>query len=136
MTDTSTLKTDHLFINLGPQHPSTHGVLRIGVTLDGEVIVKAEPDVGYLHRGSEKLSEIRGYHQCVVLTDRWDYVSAMTNNMAYCLAAEKLLNVAPPPRAEYLRVIMCELNRIASHLLFFGTYGIDIGAFTPFLYAF
>ena len=130
------LKSDQLFINLGPQHPSTHGVLRVGLTVEGEVIVKAIPDVGYLHRGTEKLSEVRSFHHCVVLTDRWDYVSAMPNNLVFCLAAEKLLNVKAPPRADALRVITCEMNRIASHLLFFGTYGIDIGAYTPFLYAF
>jgi NADH-quinone oxidoreductase subunit D len=144
MSDTKTLsqdpfsqfKTDQMFVNLGPQHPSTHGVLRVGLTLEGEVIVKAEPDVGYLHRGTEKLAEVRSYHQIVVLTDRWDYVSAMPNNLVYCLAVEKLLGVEATPRTQHLRVIMCELNRIASHLLFFGTYGIDIGAITPFLYAF
>lgn len=130
------LKTDRLFINLGPQHPSTHGVLRIGLTIDGEVIVKAVPDIGYLHRGTEKLAEVRNYHHCVVLTDRWDYVAAMPNNLVFCLAAEKLMGVKTTPRADALRVIMCEMNRIASHLLFFGTYGIDLGALTPFLYAF
>ncbi|MBI4056413.1 MAG: NADH-quinone oxidoreductase subunit D [Elusimicrobia bacterium] len=130
------LKTDELFVNLGPQHPSTHGVLRIGLTLHGEVITKAEPDVGYLHRGTEKLSEVRGYHHLVVISDRWDYVSAMPNNLVVCLASEKLMGVQVPERANFLRVVMCELNRIASHLLFFGTYGIDIGAVTPFLYAF
>src|SRR3989338_3541913 len=139
MTRTSPLagvKTDTLFVNLGPQHPSTHGVLRVGLTIDGEVITKAVPDIGYLHRGTSKLAEVRGYHHCVVITDRWDYVSAMPNNLVFCLAAEKLMNLEAPPRAQALRVIQCELNRIASHLLFFGTYGIDIGAFTPFLYAF
>ncbi len=130
------IKTDSMFINLGPQHPSTHGVLRVGLTLEGEVITKAVPDIGYLHRGTAKLAEARGYHHCVVLTDRWDYVSAMPNNLVFCLAAEKLMGLQVPPRAQALRVLMCELNRIASHLLFFGTYGIDIGAFTPFLYAF
>ena len=130
------LKTDQLFINLGPQHPSTHGVLRIGLTIEGEVIVKAVPDIGYLHRGTEKLAEVRNYHHCVVLTDRWDYVAAMPNNLVFCLAAEKLMGVKATPRADALRVIMCEMNRIASHLLFFGTYGIDLGAYTPFLYAF
>lgn len=129
-------KTDTLFINLGPQHPSTHGVLRIGLTIEGEVITKAVPDVGYLHRGTSKLAEVRGYHHCVVLTDRWDYVSAMPNNLVFCLAAERLMGVKVPPRADALRVIMCEFNRLASHLLFFGTYGIDTGAITPFLYAF
>lgn len=130
------LKTDQLFINLGPQHPSTHGVLRIGLTIEGEVIVKAVPDIGYLHRGTEKLAEVRNYHHCVVLTDRWDYVAAMPNNLVFCLAAEKLMGVKATPRADALRVIMCEMNRVASHLLFFGTYGIDLGAYTPFLYAF
>jgi NADH-quinone oxidoreductase subunit D len=108
----------------------------VGLTLEGEVITKAEPDIGYLHRGTMKLAEARSWHQCVVLTDRWDYVSAMPNNLALCLAAEKLLAVQAPDRAQSLRVIMCELNRIASHLLFLGTYGIDLGAFTPFLHAF
>jgi len=130
------MKTDQMFINLGPQHPSTHGVLRLGLTVEGEVIVRADPDVGYLHRGTEKLAEIRGYHHCVVLSDRWDYVSAMTNNLVFCLAAERLMNVEVPERGNHLRALMCELNRVASHLLFFGTYGIDIGAFTAFLHAF
>lgn len=132
----SDLKTDQMFINMGPQHPSTHGVLRIALTIEGEIIAKAVPDIGYLHRGTEKLAEVRGYHHCVVLTDRWDYVSAMPNNLAFCLAAERLMGVKATPRADALRVMMCELNRVASHLLFFGTYGIDTGAFTPFLYAF
>lgn len=132
----SELRTDQMFVNLGPQHPSTHGVLRLALTISGEQIIKAEPDVGYLHRGTEKLCEIRNYHHCVVVTDRWDYVSAMPNNLVFCLATEKLLNIQVSERANYLRVLMCELNRISSHLLFFGTYGIDIGAFTPFLHAF
>ncbi|MFA6028850.1 MAG: NADH-quinone oxidoreductase subunit D [Elusimicrobiota bacterium] len=132
----SELKTDQLFVNLGPQHPSTHGVLRVGLTLEGEVIVRAEPEVGYLHRGTEKLCETRTYPQCIVLSDRWDYCSAMTNNLAVCLASERLLGVRAPERADALRVVMCELQRIASHLIMFGTYGIDIGAFTPFLHAF
>ncbi|MDD5657099.1 MAG: NADH-quinone oxidoreductase subunit D [Elusimicrobia bacterium] len=130
------LESDTMFINMGPQHPSTHGVLRLGLTLSGEVIKRAAPDVGYLHRGTEKLMETRSWSQCVVLTDRWDYCSAMTSNLAFSLAVEKLLGAEAPPRAQALRVIMCELNRIASHLIFLGTYGIDIGALTPFLYAF
>jgi NADH-quinone oxidoreductase subunit D len=134
--ENTALKSDQLFINLGPQHPSTHGVLRVGLTVEGEVIVKAVPDVGYLHRGTEKLAEVRSFHHCVVLTDRWDYVAAMPNNLVFCLAAEKLMNVKAPARADALRVLTVEMNRVASHLLFFGTYGIDIGAFTPFLYAF
>lgn len=131
-----TLKSDQLFVNLGPQHPSTHGVLRVGLTIEGEIVVKAVPEIGYLHRGTEKLAELRGYHQCVVISDRWDYLSAMNNNLVFCLAAEKLMKVEVPERASHLRVIMCELNRIASHLLFFGTFGIDMGAFTAFLHAF
>jgi NADH-quinone oxidoreductase subunit D len=104
--------------------------------LDGEVITSAEPDVGYLHRGTEKLAENRTYPQMLVISDRWDYLSAMSNNLVWCLAVEKLLQIKPPEKADYLRVIMVELNRIASHLVFFGTYGIDIGAVTPFLHAF
>ncbi|HAH05247.1 MAG TPA: NADH-quinone oxidoreductase subunit D [Elusimicrobia bacterium] len=129
-------KTDQLFVNMGPQHPSTHGVLRVGLTIEGEVIVKAEPDIGYLHRGTEKLLETRTYPQGVVFSDRWDYCSAMTNNLAFSLAVERLMGVQAPPRADALRVIHCELQRIASHLLFVGTYGIDIGAATPFLHTF
>lgn len=130
------LKSDQMFINLGPQHPSTHGVLRIGLTVEGEIIVSAVPDVGYLHRGTEKLAEIRGYNHCIVISDRWDYISAMHNNLVFCLAAEKLAGAEVPARANHLRAIMCELNRISSHLLFLGTYGIDLGAFTAFLHAF
>lgn len=135
--ETSTaLKTGQMFINFGPQHPSTHGVLRIALTVEGEVVVKADPDVGYLHRGIEKLFEARNYSQALILTDRLDYVSAMPNNLAYCLAVERLTAVQPPLRAQYLRVLVAELNRIASHLVFFGTFSVDMGAFTPFLYAF
>src|SRR3989344_4329627 len=129
-------KTEEMILNLGPQHPSTHGVLRVILKLDGEVITAAQPDVGYLHRGTEKLAENRTYPQMLVISDRWDYLSAMSNNLVWCLVSEKLLGAVPPPRADALRVIMVELNRIASHLVFFGTYGIDIGAYTPFLYAF
>ncbi|MFA6004102.1 MAG: NADH-quinone oxidoreductase subunit D [Elusimicrobiota bacterium] len=132
----ASMHTDTMFLNMGPQHPSTHGVLRLGLTVSGEVIAKAVPDVGYLHRGIEKLMETRTYNQGVVLADRLDYCSAMPNGLAICLAAEKLMAVTAPPRAQALRVLMCELNRIASHLIFMGTYGIDIGALTPFLYAF
>jgi len=136
-SETSTaLKTGQMFINFGPQHPSTHGVLRVVLTVEGEVVVKADPDVGYLHRGIEKLFEARTYSQGLILTDRLDYVSAMPNNLAYCLAVERLAAVQPPLRAQYLRVLVAELNRIASHLVFFGTFGVDMGAFTPFLYAF
>jgi NADH-quinone oxidoreductase subunit D len=125
-----------MFISLGPQHPSTHGVLRVAVTADGEVVTSAQPDIGYLHRATEKLAEKRTYPQIIVLTDRLDYLAAMTNNWAYCLAVEKMLTVQIPERADYLRIIVGELQRIASHCVFLGTYGIDIGAFTPFLIAF
>lgn len=127
---------NEMLLNLGPQHPSTHGVLRVVLKLDGEVITDAAPDLGYLHRGVEKLSENRTYPMIIVLSDRDDYLSAMNNNWAFCLAVEKLLKVEIPARAEYLRVIVGELNRIASHMVFYGTFGIDIGAFTPFLHAF
>lgn len=125
-----------VFISLGPSHPSTHGVLRVAITADGEIVTSAQPDCGYLHRATEKLAEKRTYPQIVVLTDRLDYLAAMTNNWSYCLAVEKMLGVAIPERAELLRMITGELQRIASHCVFLGTYGIDIGAFTPFLIAF
>src|SRR5437762_1069745 len=125
-----------MFISLGPQHPSTHGVLRVAVTTDGEIVTSAQPDIGYLHRATEKLAEHRTYPQIIVLTDRLDYLAAMTNNWSFCLAVEKLMGVAIPERADYLRIIVGELQRIASHCVFLGTYGIDIGAFTPFLVAF
>jgi NADH-quinone oxidoreductase subunit D len=125
-----------MFISLGPHHPSTHGVLRVAITTDGEVVTGAQPDIGYLHRATEKLAEKRTYPQIIVLTDRLDYLSAMTNNWAYCMTVEKMLAVAIPERADYLRIIVGELQRIASHCVFVGTYGIDIGAFTPFFYSF
>jgi NADH-quinone oxidoreductase subunit D len=125
-----------MFISLGPQHPSTHGVLRVAITVDGEIVTSAQPDVGYLHRATEKLAEKRTYPQIIVLTDRLDYLAAMTNNWSYCLAVEKMLAASIPDRAEYLRIIVGELQRIASHCVFLGTYGIDIGAYTPFLVAF
>lgn len=127
---------NEMLLNLGPQHPSTHGVLRVVLKMDGEVITDAECDLGYLHRGVEKLAENRTYPMIIVLSDRDDYLSAMNNNWAFCLAVEKLLKVEIPARADYIRVIVGELNRIASHMVFYGTFGIDIGAFTPFLHAF
>src|SRR3954462_2933557 len=125
-----------MFISLGPQHPSTHGVLRVAITVDGENVTSAQPDIGYLHRATEKLAEKRTYPQIIGLTDRLDYLAAMTNNWSYCLAVEKMLNCAIPERADWLRMIVGELQRIASHCVFIGTYGIDIGAFTPFFYSF
>ncbi len=133
---------DEMIVNMGPQHPSTHGVLRLELRLDGEVVREAIPHIGYLHRCFEKHSENLSYPQIIPFTDRMDYIAAMNQNWGFCLAVEKLMeadekkNFEVPERAEYLRVLICELNRIASHLLAFGTYGMDLGAFTPFLYAF
>ncbi len=132
-----TLRTEHMTINIGPQHPSTHGVFRLRVTFDGEVILEIEPVFGYLHRGTEKLAEERNYVQIITLTDRLDYVASMTNNQAYCLTVEKLLGVEPPPRAKYLRVMTAELQRIASHLIAIGFFLQDLGALgTPLMYCF
>ncbi|MCE5314559.1 MAG: NADH-quinone oxidoreductase subunit D [Armatimonadota bacterium] len=130
----SRIKSELLELNMGPQHPSTHGVLRLAVKLDGEVVVECHPDVGYLHRGVEKLAEMRQYIQFIPITDRLDYLASMLGNMAYIGAVEKLAQIEVPERAEYIRVIMMELNRIASHLIFYGTMGLDLGATTPFLY--
>ncbi len=123
-------------INMGPQHPATHGVLRVVLELDGEVIVKATPDIGHLHRGMEKLAETKTYHQSIPLTDRLDYTNAMGNNLAYVLAVEKLLGLEVPKRAQYLRVLMAELQRIAAHLIWLGTHVLDMGAITPIFYTF
>lgn len=128
-------RTETLMINMGPQHPSTHGVLRLVLELDGEVVVKVTPHIGYLHRGVEKLAENKTYHQCITLVDRLDYLAGMSNNLAYVLAVEKLLGIEVPKRAQYIRVIMAELQRIASHLIWLGTHGHDIGAMTPLFYA-
>lgn len=130
------LQTVDMPINMGPQHPSTHGVFRMLLTVDGEKVVDVEPVIGYLHRGTEKLCEVNRYLQCVVLMDRLDYVSAFNNELAYCLAVERLMGVEVPERAEYVRVILCELNRLASHFMFYGAFGEDIGLSTPFLYGF
>ena len=119
---------------MGPVHPSTHGVCRLLLTMDGEKIVKIEPFIGYLHRALEKICENRTYHQCIPVLDRFEYVTAMSCNYVFSLAAERLAEVEVPDRAEYLRVIMLELNRIASHLIFYGTTAMDLGALTPFLY--
>jgi NADH-quinone oxidoreductase subunit D len=138
VTETSaTPTTTHLMtINMGPQHPSTHGVLRLLLELDGEVITRAVPHVGFLHRGVEKLAEYRTYHQCIPLTDRLDYVAPFSNNLAYALAVEKLLGIEVPERAQHIRVLLCELTRIASHLLWLATHALDIGAMTVFFYCF
>jgi len=128
--------TDELVINMGPQHPSTHGVLRVVLRLDGERVVDADVVIGYIHRGIEKLSENRDWTQIILLTDRMDYVAAATNNLGYCETVEKLMEIEVPRRARYIRTILAELQRIASHCLWLGTHAMDIGAMTVFLYAF
>ena len=126
----------NMLINIGPQHPATHGVLRLVVELDGEVVVRVIPHVGYLHSGFEKLGEYRHYNQIIPLTDRTDYLSPMSNNVALALAAEKLMGIEITERCRVLRVIACEMSRLISHLVWMGTTAIDIGAFTPFLWTF
>jgi NADH-quinone oxidoreductase subunit D len=130
------VQSEEMLVNMGPQHPSTHGVLRVVLRTDGEMVLEAVPHLGYLHRCKEKIAENLAYYQYIGYTDRLDYLTAMNNNHAWAMAVEKLTDVEVPPRAEYIRVIAAELNRIASHLVSFGTYGLDLGAFTPFLYAF
>lgn len=130
------IRTEEMILNVGPQHPSTHGVFRVVVKVDGEIITEATPVIGYLHRGTEKLAEDLNYTQIIPYTDRMDYLSAMTGNQAICHAVETLMGLEVPERAEYLRVIAVELNRVASHLVWFGTYLLDLGAMSPFLYAF
>jgi NADH-quinone oxidoreductase subunit D len=129
-------ETRFMTINMGPQHPATHGVLRIVLELDGEVIVKAIPHLGQLHRGIEKLAESKTYHQSIPFTDRLDYTNAMGNNLAYVLAVEKLLGIEVPKRAQYIRVMMAELQRIAAHLIWLGSHALDMGAMTLFFYNF
>jgi len=129
-------KKETMTVNMGPQHPSTHGVLRLVIELDGEIIEKITPDIGYLHRGVEKLSEYRTYHQTIPLTDRLDYLAPMSNNLGYVLAVEKLLGVEVPERAQTIRVILAELTRLKSHLVWIACHALDIGAMTVFIYAF
>jgi NADH-quinone oxidoreductase subunit D len=125
---------DTMTLNMGPSHPSTHGVFRIILEMDGEMVKSAEPEIGYLHTGIEKTSENKRYQHVIPMTDRLDYLNPPGNNMAFCLATEKLLEVRVPERAEYLRVIMCELSRLGSHLVWLATHALDIGAMTVFLY--
>ncbi|PYV75621.1 MAG: NADH-quinone oxidoreductase subunit D [Acidobacteria bacterium] len=125
-----------MILNMGPQHPSTHGVLRLLLEIDGETVVRMMPDIGFLHTGIEKTCEAKFYHQVVPLTDRIDYLCPLTNNLCYALAVEKLLSIEIPPRAQWLRVMMNELTRINSHLVWLGTHAMDIGAMTVFLYCF
>ncbi len=130
------VKTQEMVLNMGPQHPSTHGVLRLELVLEGELIREVKPHIGYLHRCFEKHAEAMSYPQVIPYTDRMDYLSSMYNNFGYVTAVEKLAGIEVPERVEYIRVIMGELQRIASHLVAIGTYGLDIGAFTPFLHTF
>ncbi|HTS06428.1 MAG TPA: NADH dehydrogenase (quinone) subunit D [Candidatus Eisenbacteria bacterium] len=125
-----------MILNMGPQHPSTHGVLRVLLEIDGETVVRLMPDIGYLHTGIEKTCEAKFYQQVVPLTDRIDYLCPMTNNLCYVLAVEKLLGLEIPPKAQWLRVLLNELTRINSHLVWLGTHAMDIGALTVFLYCF
>ncbi len=130
------MKSDLLELNMGPQHPSTHGVLRLLIHTDGEIVHSVRPYIGYLHRCAEKTAEGCDYRQWIVYTDRFDYLAPMNCNFGYVVAVEKLLGIAIPERADYIRVICAELQRIASHLIAFGTFGLDMGAWTPLLYAF
>jgi NADH-quinone oxidoreductase subunit D len=130
------IRTEEMLLNVGPQHPSTHGVFRLVVKIDGEIITEATPVIGYLHRGTEKLAEDLQYTQIIPYTDRMDYLSAMTNNYVLCHAVETMMGIQIPDRAEYLRVMAMELGRIASHLVAWGTYILDLGATSPFIYAF
>jgi NADH-quinone oxidoreductase subunit D len=138
---TSTVETvtgarQTMVLNMGPQHPSTHGVLRVILELDGETVVRARPEIGYLHTGIEKSCEALTYSQAITLTDRMDYLAPLSNNLGYCLAVEKLLNLEVPKRAQYIRVLLTELTRIASHLVWLGTHAMDLGAATVMLYCF
>jgi len=135
-TELGDVRTEEMLVNMGPQHPSTHGVLRIVLRTDGEMVLEAVPHIGYLHRCAEKIGENLAPYQYIPYTDRMDYLAGMNNNLAYALAIEALCGLEVPPRAKIIRVIFAELNRIASHLVSMGAYGLDMGAFTPFLYAF
>ncbi len=130
------LSTETMVLNFGPSHPSTHGTLRLLLELDGERVVSVKPEIGFLHSGFEKLGEHLDYNQYITITDRMQYISPMCNNVAFALAAEALLDIEVPRRAQYIRVFMCELSRIADHLLQIGMQAVDVGAFTVFLYGF
>jgi len=129
-------KDQHMVLNMGPQHPSTHGVLRLVLEIDGEIVVRLYPEIGYLHTGIEKTCESKFYQQVVPLTDRVDYLGPLANNLCYCLAVEKLLGLEIPERAVWIRVLLTELTRLNSHLIWLGTHAMDIGALTVFLYTF
>lgn len=129
-------KTEEMVLNVGPQHPATHGVFRLLATIDGEILTDAEPVIGYMHRGYEKLVEARDYRQITNLVSRMDWLSGINNELPLALAIEQLMGLEVPPRAQYLRVIMCEMNRILNHLMFFASFGAELGAITPTFYAF
>jgi NADH-quinone oxidoreductase subunit D len=122
-----------MVLNMGPQHPSTHGVLRLLMELDGETIITCKPDIGFLHTGIEKEFEVKNYQQAVTLTDRVDYLAPLSNNLCYCLAVEQLLQLEIPSQAQWMRVMLSELTRLNSHLVWLGTHALDIGAMTVFL---
>jgi len=130
------VRSETMTLNMGPQHPATHGVLRVALELDGETIVKAQPVIGYLHTGMEKQAEYKTYTQSIPQTDRMDYLAPMSNNLGFCLGVEKLLGIGPPPRALHARVLLTELTRLASHLVWLGTHAMDIGAMSMFFYTF
>jgi NADH-quinone oxidoreductase subunit D len=136
VTGAGTLRTEEMILNVGPQHPATHGVLRVLVTLDGERIVEGEPVIGYMHRGHEKLMEQRDFRQITNLLSRMDWLSGINNEIPASIAVEKLMELEVPRRAQYLRVIMAEINRILNHLMFTGSFGLELGASTPVMYAF
>src|SRR5213595_719601 len=135
-TQQSLLDAPEMTLNMGPQHPSTHGVLRVVLELDGETVLKAKPIIGYLHTGMEKQAEYKTYTQSIPQTDRMDYLSPMSNNLALCLSAEKLLDIRAPERVQAIRVLLCELTRISAHCVWLGTHALDIGAMTVFFYCF
>src|SRR5215468_10268027 len=134
--DLQDIHGEKMVLNMGPSHPSTHGVLRIVLELDGEIITKAAPDVGYLHRGMEKIAENKTYNQFVPYTDRLDYLAPLSNNVGYILAVEKAMGLTIPPRGQAIRVICCEMARISAHLLWLGTHALDLGAATVFFHTF
>lgn len=134
--DAGPLSTEKMVLNFGPSHPATHGTLRVVLEMDGEMVTKATPEIGFLHCGFEKLGEHLDFNQYVTVTDRMNYISPMCNNVAYALSTEKLFGIEVPKRAQYIRVLMCELSRIADHLVQIGMQAVDIGAFTVFLYGF
>jgi NADH-quinone oxidoreductase subunit D len=129
------LRTEEMILNIGPQHPSTHGVLRVVIELDGERIIRAEPVIGYMHRGAEKLSEFRDPRQVLVLMNRHDWLSAFNNELGWVIAVERMLDIEVPERAQWIRTMMAEWNRLLNHLMFTGSYPLELGAMTPVFYA-